>query len=252
MLSLAASTSNGIFDIATNVFSRADTLANPGTLLDQLQQMSVVWAAILLSAGIVCLLHGHKYYRTVVVILALFIGAVVGYALGKRVQADYIVAGCLGALFAVCCWPLMKYAVALMGGLAGAFLGANAWSAVAATMNTAGNGATPDPKQNMYWVGALVGLIVCGMLAFVLFKLTIVMFTSVSGATFAVLGAVALLLQVPAWNSGIRDSMGRNAIALPLLVMVPALIGLIMQHSKPGASTATPGGGAKPAAPKPA
>lgn len=241
----AATTTNSVFDIATSIFSRADTLANPGILLDQLQQLSMIWAAVFLAGGLVCLLHGHKYYRVITVIMALIIGGVVGYALGKRVQADYIVAGCLAALLAVCCWPLMKYAVAAMGGLVGAFLGANAWSAVLATMNTHGNGSHPDPHLNTYWVGALLGLVICGMLSFILFKLTVVMFTSVSGATLAVLGALALLLQVPTWNSSIRDNIARNAIALPLLVVVPAIIGLILQHAQPG-KTADPA--SKPAA----
>ena len=246
MLSLLASSNGlGFLDIAGNIFSRADTLANPATLLDQLQQLSVVWAAIFLAGGIVCIRHGHKFYRVITVIMALLIGGVVGFALGKRLEADYIVAGCLSGLFAVCCWPLMKYAVAAMGGLVGAFLGANAWSAIAAAMHTHGNGAHPEPGQNMYWVGALVGLVVCGMLAFILFKLTIVVFTAVSGSTVAVLGAIALLLQVPNWNTSIRSSIASNAIALPLLVLAPAAIGLIIQHAHPAAKGGAEG---KPAA----
>lgn len=232
-----------VFGILSNVFGRPDTLAQPQDLLMHLQQLSVVWATIFLAAGLVCLLNGYRFYKTVTIILALLIGACTGYYLGSKVEQGYIVAGCLAALLAVGCWPLMKYAVAAMGGLAGAFLGANAWSAVLATVETS---ARPDPAQQTYWIGALIGLIVCGMLAFILFKLSIVLFTAVSGATIAMLGGLALLLQVPAWREPITTSLQNNALVLPLLMIVPAVIGLIIQQSQPEP--------AKPAAasPKPA
>jgi hypothetical protein len=126
-------------------------------------------------------------------------------------------------------------------------LGANAWSAILATVQ---NTARPDPSQQTYWVGALIGLLVCGMLAFILFKLSVVLFTSVSGATIALFGALSLLLQIPAWRSDIIQSLHDNAMVLPLLVVVPAIIGLIFQQSQSSSS-----GGGAPApnkAPKPA
>ena len=89
--------------------------------------------------------------------------------------------------------------------------------------------------------------VIYGMLAFILFKLTVVVFTAVSGSTVAVLGALALLLQVPNWNSSIRSSIATNAIALPLLVLAPAAIGLIFQHAPAGGKGGGDHGG-KPAA----
>ena len=44
-------------------------------------------------------------------------------------------------------------------------------------------------------------MIVCGMLAFILFKLTVVLFTSGSGSTLAVLGFLALILQFKPWQN---------------------------------------------------
>ncbi|MCE9590580.1 MAG: TMEM198/TM7SF3 family protein [Planctomycetes bacterium] len=252
LLTLAAAAQDpSVFEVVTGIFSRVDTLAQPDNLMLHLKNLSVVWAAIFFAAGLVSLLQGYKFYKAVTVVMAFMIGGFVGYTLGKQVKADYIVAGCCAALFAVSCWPLMKYAVAAMGGLAGAFLGANAWSAVVATMNTRGQGANPDPHQNTYWVGALVGLVLCGMLAFILFKLSVVMFTCVCGATVAVLSGISLLMQVPHWQDSITGALSRNAVALPLLVFVPALIGLILQHHGPEKAGGGAGGGPKPAA-KPA
>lgn len=248
-----ADPTHSMFRTVTSIFSRADTLAHPRELLPALENLSIIWASIFLAAGIVCLFHGYRFYRVVTVMMALMIGAFVGFELGTRIQAAYIVAGCLGALLAVGCWPLMKYAVAVMGGLVGAFIGANAWSAVASLVHHR-NGTVPqvDGSTSLHWVGALIGLIVVGMLAFILFKFSVVLFTSVSGATLALMGALALLMQIQSFRGDITTGISNNAVALPLLVMVPATIGLILQQASPDKGGGAPaGGGAKPT-PKPA
>ena len=158
--------------------------------------------------------------------MALALGAFLGYYLGKKIDAEYVVAGCLAILMAVTCFPLMKYAVSALGGLAGAFMGANAWSATARLLSRGGD----TTVSQHYWVGALIGLLICGMLTFILFKIAVVMFTSVSGSTVAVLGAVALLLQIDIFQRTIAQSISAHAAILPLLVLVPALIGFILQE----------------------
>lgn len=235
LLAQAASPANpSVFDVVAQMFSRVDTLAHPSNMVNALQQLSVVWAVIFLTAGIVSLVSGYRYYRVVTIVMALCIGGFGGYVLGVRVQQPYVVAGCLALLAAVMCWPLMKYAVAVMGGIAGAFLGANAWSAIAALMKSSSGSMQYDPAQSGYWVGALIGLMFCGMLAFVLFKFSAVFFTSVSGATLALIGALGLLLHFPATSSGIANSVNNNSIVLPILMVVPALIGLILQQTQKG------------------
>lgn len=226
-----------LLQVITSVFSRPDTLAHPDKLMPHLQSMSVIWAVVFLTAGLVCILNGYKFYKPVTVVLALLIGASVGWALGQRIQAEsYITAGCLGALMAAACLPLMKYAVSIMGGLSGSFIGANAWTSVGKLIAESGNKVNNSAET--CWVGALIGLVVFGMLAFILFKLSVVLFTSISGSTLAVFGAMALLLQVPQWQTAVTKSMTSHTIVLPLLVLVPAVIGLILQESKPDAPVA--------------
>lgn len=255
VLAYTSASEPNVFDTVNSAFSRFDTLAHPSKLVSTLGQMSIVWAVVFLIAGLVCLLNGYRLYKWVTIVLALAIGAFSGYYLGKQIHGEYIVAACLGALLAVGCWPLMKYAVALMGGIAGAFLGANAWGAAAGLAKDA---ATQAHVADTYWVGALMGLLICGMLAFILFKLTIVLFTSISGATIAMIGALALILQVPPWRESISNwSHNAHQVILPMLVIVPATIGLILQHTRGEGHGAGHGGGgggaggAKPA-PKPA
>jgi hypothetical protein len=86
-------------------------------------------------------------------------------------------------------------------------------------------------SPDAFWAGAFVGLVLCGMLAFVLWKLSIVLFTSVSGSTVAVIGAIALLLSIDGWSPTITEGLSANRVIIPLLVFVPAAIGLIWQQT---------------------
>lgn len=231
---LARPTGN-IFEIVNSLVAKGDPLADGQQLASTLQQMSLVWALVFLIAGITCMLKGYKYYKAVTVILATALGGVGGYYLGSKIGAAYIVAGCLALLLAVCCFPLMKYAVAVMGGLAGAFIGANVWSASA---NIVFQGERAQQMADTYWVGALVGLLVLGMLAFILFKLSIMLFTSMSGSTLAVMGAIAIALHVPTWETDIVSSLSAHPIVIPLMILVPTMIGILMQQADPGIKNA--------------
>ena len=237
MLSLLAQTGltdgGNVFEVVNSIFSRGDTLAHPEDLTTALRSLSIVWGAIFFTAGLVTMLNGYRCYKTVIIVTASAIGAFAGYALGKQIEASYIVAGCLGILLAVGCWPLMKYAVAIVGGLAGAFIGANTWASIAAVMKDTARAQT---MMDNYWIGALIGLLICGMLSFIVFKFSVVMFTSFGGSTIAVFGAIALLLQVPLWQDTIQHSLTAHPIVIPLLIAVPSVIGLILQQN---ANTAT-------------
>jgi len=165
------------------------------------------------------------------------IGLFAGYWIGQQIQAPFVVAGSLGLLLAAISFPLMKFAVSIFGGLTGAFIGANLWAGFASAMNKAADTHIP---VDAYWIGALVGLMLCGMLAFILYKLSIVLFTSVSGATIAVLGALALLLSFDPWQETIKSGLTASQMVIPLLVFVPAVIGLILQESWPDTTKPAP------------
>lgn len=244
LLAAAAVQESSVFEVVTSVFAKMDALAHPEHLARHLAALPVVWGVIFMVSGLVCAFEGYKHYKVVTIAMAFAMGAFAGYCLGKRIDAAYVVSGSMAALFAVMCFPLMKYAVAVIGGLVGSFLGANTWTALATLLSK-----TPDHVPQYHWIGALIGLIVCGMLAFILFKHSIVLFTSFSGSTMAVLGAVALLLQMPP----VRDSLARemtraHVVIVPLLVLVPTIIGVILQHGQGEGK----GAAAKPPAGKPA
>ncbi|MFI4859181.1 MAG: hypothetical protein ACIAXF_00725 [Phycisphaerales bacterium JB063] len=246
-----------LFETGVDIFSRGDTLAKPDELVAHLSQLGTIWAIVFMVVGMVCLLNGYKFYKIATVALIVALGSGLGYWFGLAIQAPpFIVAACLGLLLAVMAFPLMKFAVAVLGGLSGAFMGANLWAGICRTFDAAyqtrldayeAAGATgPNPAESllgkiaintpadMYWIGALVGLLACGILAFALFKISIHMFTSVSGATIAVFGVIALLLSIDSFRVTVTDGLSGSALIIPLLVFVPAAIGFVMQEMASG------------------
>ncbi len=217
-----------LFDTMTGLFSRGDVLAQPEHLITALTQLSGLWALVLLVVGGLTMFNGYRWYKLVTVALALLLGSLTGYWLGKQIGGPMVLAGCFGMLMGVAAWPLMKYAVVLFGGLAGAFVGSNAWAGVAGLINQR---STAEIPVDTYWIGGLIGLILLGTLAFLLFKLSVVMFTSVSGATMAVLGAIALLLGHGGFQVAISENLTQSNMTLPMVVFIAAAIGLVIQQA---------------------
>jgi hypothetical protein len=186
-------------------------------LLTWCQQMTPGVAAMLILIGIIYLLFGFQIFKAVVLINAAIIGAYLGASWGKEGDAETIGAVICGFAAAAIAWPTMKYAVALMGGLFGALLGASVWHAVSL-----------DP--NVDWAGALVGLIGFGMLSFVLFRGSVMMYTSLQGAFMMVFGSLGLIYQYQDAAKQVSDHLKLQPFLLPAAIFIPALLGLIFQQ----------------------
>ena len=198
--------------------ARLDLLNHPEELLTALSGMHIVWASVLVVVGALCVLNGYRWHKWVIIICAFLMGLVLGKLLSQQMGQSRIVMAAIGLLFAVAATPFVRYAVAIFGGLTGAFIGANAWSAF-----------SDSPDSHL--AGAAMGFIPLGMAAFIMYRLVIVLFTSIGGGAMAVLGILTLMLHVPTWESAIRSSLEANNMLLPLLVTVTAVTGLVLQHS---------------------
>ncbi|MEM1353556.1 MAG: hypothetical protein AAGH88_01595 [Planctomycetota bacterium] len=245
-----------LFQTGVSIFSQGDALAQPQTLVEHLTHLGTIWAIVFLITGIACMLKGYQFYKFVVIALMVLIGSLAGYWLGTSIQAPpFITAGCVGLLLAVLAVPLMKYAVAILGGLSGAFIGANLWAGIGRAFDSAyekklsdfKEGIGTDPSAGLlaklaehmpadaFWIGALAGLLACGILAFVLFKISIHLFTSITGATIAVFGVIALLLNIDNFSTTVAEGLSSSALVIPMLVLVPAAIAFLMQEMSSGA-----------------
>lgn len=252
-----------LFQTVVEIFtvSKGAPLAQPGQLVDNLERLGPIWALAFVIMGLVCLLNGYKFHKIATVALLVILGAALGYWLGLEIQGPpFVVAGCVAILFAVLAFPLMSYAIAILGGLSGAFIGANLWVAVATFINpppaeqAPGTGVATTNNETLlqvgsyipvdtFWVGALIGLMFCGIGAFILSKIAIHLFTTVSGSTIAVFGVIALLLSMDGIRDTVTAELTRSPLIIPLLVFVPAAIGFLMQEKASGAW----GGGEKAA-----
>ncbi len=198
--------------------ARLDLLNHPEELLTALSNMHIVWASVLVVVGGLCVINGYRWHKWVVIICAFVAGLGLGHLLSGQMGQSRIVMAAIGLLCAVIATPLLRYVVAVFGGLTGAFIGANAWTAFS---------DAPDA----HLAGAAMGFIAVGMAAFLMYRLVIVLFTSIGGGAMAVLGTLTLMLHVPSWEASIRTSLAANDMLLPLLVTVAAVTGLVLQHS---------------------
>ena len=223
-----------VFDYIRNFHfpTRAEFVAELERMVDApggRAQAGALQAVALVLVGVVFLLYGYRYFKAVVIINAAAIGALCGMYLGTRAGSASmpVVLGVAGAvLLGVLAWPAIRYCVCLMGALAGAVVGMGLWHFVAEAVGLRELG-------QYSWAGALVGMVVVGMLAFVVFQTCVMIFTSVQGALMIVSGACALLL---APGLGLKESvlpaLRDNPYLLTVLIGVPAVLGFAFQHAK--------------------
>jgi len=197
-------------------------------LLTRCQEMSPGIAALLILAGVIYLLFGFKIFKALVMLNAAAIGGYVAAVMygghGEQTAAAVLICAFAAAALA---WPTMKYAVAIMGGLFGAALGGSLWKLLL-------------PEQNLLWAGALMGLVAFGLLSFVLFKASVMMYTSLQGSFMLVFGCLGLIFKYQEIAPQVLAHLNKQSFVLPAIVFVPAMVGWIYQHHN---ATAKPGGG---------
>jgi hypothetical protein len=231
---LAASGASGPVESGGGAPAAFSGIPSQSQLVDSLldlahHQYGAVLAMLLFACGLVYMLQGWKIFKILVVANVAVLGAVLGSYLGSMARGPntWIFTSIAGALLlGGLAWPLMKYAVSLLGGLVGSFVGYGLWNYVTNTIDR--------PEMQQYaWVGALVGLITLGLLAFVILKFVVMFITSLQGAVMGVGGVLAMVLKyMPDEAEGpLRD----NAHLMAILIGVPAIIGFVFQTcwSKP-------------------
>ncbi len=190
-------------------------------LLTWCQTMTPGTAALLVLAGVIYLLFGYYLFKWLIVLNAALIGFALGGSVGSHFGAP-IASGVLGAVIAAAiCWPLMKYAVAVIGGMVGGVIGASLWRSF---------GLEPQ----FAWAGAMTGVVGFAMLAFILFRGSIIMYMSLQGALMLVVGILGLVYKYREIGPQLTHGLTANAFIMPMTVLIPALIGLIyQQHNHP-------------------
>ena len=223
-LQAASATSEALSNTLTQTLDRIDLMARPEVLLDSLNSMSIVIASILVGVGAVCLVRGWRWHRVIVLVLALLGGLGLGHLLSLSMDRSIVVAIAVGLLCAALAAPMLKWTIAILAGAVGAFVGANVWGLLA-----------PDDAAQA-WAGAAMGFIGLALASFILSRVVITFFMSVSGGALFVTGAIALLLRVDAVREPMLSHLEETPMVVPLLVVVASVIGFILQ--RPGGRSA--------------
>ena len=86
------------------------------------------------------------------------------------------------------------------------------------------------------WAGIVIGIIAWGMISFIVFKASVMLFTSLGGSAITAVAVLALMrlyekdvLNPPTDN--IHDMVFNQNWFLPTALIVPTIIGVIMQNN---------------------
>lgn len=202
----------------THAAERIDLLARPELLLTTLDSMSLVLASILCAVGAVCLLRGWRWHRAIVLVLALLGGVGIGHLLSLSMGRSMVIAIAVGILCAAIAAPMLRWTIAILAGAVGAFVGANVWGMLA------------PGEATQAWTAAAIGFILLAMASFILSRLVITFFMSVSGGVLFVGGAIALLLRVDSVREQVLGHLEAAPLVIPLLIAVASVIGFVIQR----------------------
>ena len=120
-------------------------------------------------------------------------------------------------LLAVMSVPLMRWAVCILGAVAGAILTSGIW--YAAGLN-----------EQYIWAGGMVGLVGGGMISFIVFRVAVILFASMWGSGLMIVGTLALLYLYQGTSAQVETIVFTKKWFLPTMLTVTTVVGIILQH----------------------
>jgi len=185
---------------------------------EQITSLGFVEALTFLSFGSICLFYGWRVFKILVVINFGLLGLVLGMAIIERINGlnNQLAGGLIGmGLLAVLSVPLMRWAVCILGAVAGGIIAAGIWYAFSL-------------PESYIWAGALTGIVAGGMISFIIFKVAIMLFTSLWGSGLIVVGSLALLYHYT--NIQVEEMVKNQNWFLPTALIVPTAAGILLQN----------------------
>ncbi|MGB8225530.1 MAG: hypothetical protein WCE45_01495 [Sedimentisphaerales bacterium] len=152
------------------------------------------------------------------------LGLFAGMRVGGMVNSPNSVlwGGIIGlALLAVLSIPLMKWAVSILGAVAGGIVTSGIWYACGL-------------PQQFIWAGAIIGIVAGGMISFIVFKIAVMMFTSLGGAALIIVGVLALLYRYEMHQTEKADFIRSLVFTydwfLPAMLIFATFVGMVIQN----------------------
>jgi len=187
---------------------------------EQISQLSWLQAVMAISFGAVYMLYGCKIFKVLVVIAFGMLGMIAGIKAGEYSGYEQwnIWGGVIGAvLLGLLSIPLMRWAVSLLGAIAGGVITSAAWYAFGL------------PDNYLILAGALVGVIAGGMISFIVFDAAVVLFTSLGGGALVVMGFLSLLWHYEPTTEQVYQWVHNSRWFLPAVLGTITALGVIIQ-----------------------
>jgi len=188
----------------------------------QITTLSWLQAVIAVSFGAVYLLYGWRIFKILVVICFALVGLFAGIKLGSQYTNMTVWGGLIGfCLLAAISVPLMRWAVSILGAIAGGILTGGIWYAA-------------ELPEKYILAGIIIGVVAGGMISFIVYKIAVMLFTSFGGSILIVTGMLSLFyhyentLNPPTTNT--NEMFYSHHWFLPACLLLPTIIGIIVQN----------------------
>lgn len=205
----------------TSETAQAEEAVVPIDLLwDHITSLNLLEALMFISFGAICLIYGWRVFKMLVVISFALLGLFFGVVAAEKVSGENhrLIGGLVGmGLFGFLSLPLMRWAVCVLGAIAGGIATSAIWYACGLT-------------ETYIWAGALVGIVAGGMISFIVFKIAVMLFSSLAGSSLLVVGVLAILYLYPDTTEQLQELVFTKKWFLPVMLLVPTAAGVFLQN----------------------
>jgi len=216
---------DGLVSILQTALLAAQTQQTNGDVVplkmiwEHISTLDLVEALTFISFGVVCLFYGWRIFKILVTICFGLLGLGIGvYANDRLIGGNVIWLAMFSVLvFAIFSIPLMRWGVSVLGALSGGILTAGLWLALGL-------------PQDLLWAGGLVGLVAGGMISFIVFKIAVILFTSLGGSTLMAVGMLAVLYGYMVNRQQLETLVFNYPWFLPAMILVPMAVGIFLQY----------------------
>jgi hypothetical protein len=196
------------------------TIVPMDQLWKHISSLDLVEALTFISFGTVCLFYGWRVFKILVTICFGLLGLCLGaWANAELIHGNGIWLSLICAVFfAALSIPFMRWGVTVLGALSGGILLSGVW--LAASL-----------PENSIWMGTVFGLVVGGMVSFIIFKIAVILFTSLGGSVLLAMGSLAILYNEQVVKSKeLEDFVLQHPWFLPIFLLAPLGLGVYLQY----------------------
>lgn len=187
---------------------------------EHVTSLGLLEALTFISFGAVCLLYGWRVFKVLVVISFAMLGLALGIKASGKISGEdqQFLGGIIGlGVFGALSIPLMRWAVSILGAVAGGILTSGIWYAC-------------KLPEEYIWAGGLIGVVAGGMISFIIFRIAVMLFSSLGGALLIATGVLALLYLNPETTEKVQELVFNEKWFLPVALLAPTAIGIVMQN----------------------